>query len=518
VLQGCGTAVPRPFKARNAPITTITQAKATCKPHETVCGIPGRENTFEFECIDINTAGDSCMFTPQIIHYRFVTNYFPQGGGCMTPPSFPQVDPVLHVFGIDCTRISNAINSECSGQHCIVSKCNFGWHPNQARDTCILDASGPSNLKLRKVLKREDSLTANVVANANVSSDLVAKIGAIVSLVSGLECTPSQIPANSSSSLAAAVIYDLLNRIVDGTSTLIASTNVPSLLNNLGALLNVSSLLSSTISDCETDLGLTDLEDALGSTVAALVNLKSWCALNVPSDLDLSGLLSGLGFNNSTVAAVVNPDLVDQIEYLVGLVVGLVSSSLSPPTSPTNVSLINTNIVNSIVNATVYIVNATTVPSLVSSIGSLVNANGLASSLLDDCGCVSALGTLVADMAQVANATLRMQDWCDTYPVASISATGNSSTGTSTSISNTDELPIDLGLSNLLGLLLEPVESGVAASGTATNTLANGLLGGLAGGPLISTGVPPISAVTAVNGLNDDAPLTNPLLAASVSV
>jgi hypothetical protein len=152
----------------------------------------------------------------------------------------------------------------------------------------------PSNLKLRKVLKRDDSINTDVVANANISSDLVAKIGAIVSLVSGLECTPSQIPANSSSS--AAVIYDLLNRIVDGTSTLIASADVPSLLNNLGALLNVSSLLSSTISscDCETDLGLTDLEDALGNIVAALVNLNSWCALNVPSDLDLSGLLSGL--------------------------------------------------------------------------------------------------------------------------------------------------------------------------------------------------------------------------------
>ena len=407
----------------------------------------------------------------------------------MTPHPFPQADPVLHVFGTDCTRIPNAKNSECSRQHCIVSKCNFGWHPSLARDTCILNASGPSNLKLRKVLKREDSLTTNVVANANVSSNLVAKIGAIVSLVSGLECTPSQIPASSSSS--AAVISDLLGGIVDATSTLTASTNVSSLLNNLDALLNVSSQLSSTLSSCGCgrDLGLTNLEDALGNIVAALLNLKSWCSHNVPSDFNLSGLLSGLGLNNLTVAAVVSSDLVDKIISLVELVVGLagVSSSLPPPpTSPSKLSSINTNIINSIVDATVNIVNATTVPSLVSSIGALVNANDLANSLLGHCGCVSALGlgTFVADLEQVANAALRMQDWCDIYPVVNISVTGSSSTGASTSNFDTDEPSIDLGLSNLLGLL-GPVESGVVVSGTATNTLAND---GLAGGLLISTG------------------------------
>ena len=496
MLQGCGTAVPRSFKARNAPITTITQAKAICKPHETVCGIPGRQNTFDFECIDINTAGDSCMSTPDLFITVSLLIIPLKGGGCITPHPFPQADSVLHVLGTDCTRIPNAKNSECSGQHCIVSECNLGWHPNLARDACILNAGGPSNLKIRKVLKREDSLTTNVVANTHVSSDLVARIGAIVSLVSGLGYTPSQIPASSSSS--APLISNLLGGIVDATSTLIASTNVPSLLNNLDALLNVSSLLSSTSSSCGcgTDLGLTDLDDALGNIVAALLNLKSWCSHNVPSDLNLFGLLSGLGLNNSTVAAVVNPDLVDQIKSLVGLVNGLAgvsSSLLPPPTSPSNLSSINTNIINSIVNATTYIVNATTIPSLVSSIGALVNANDIASSLLNGCGCVSdlGLGTFVADLVQVANATLRMQDWCDTHPVVSIPATGGSSTGASTSISNTDELSIDLGLFNLLSLL-EPVESGVAVSGTATNTLENG---GLAGGLLISTGdVPPVSA------------------------
>lgn len=421
----------------------------------------------------------------------------------MAPHPFHEANPVLHVSGTDCTRISNAKNSKCFERHCIVSKCKLGWVPNLAQDTCILDPPKP-----RKVLKRDHSIISNVAANASVSSDLVAQIGAIAGLVfSGLDCAPSQISASSSSS----AISDLLDDVVDATSTLIASTAVPSLLNNLDALLNVSSLLSSAISSCYscgTDPGLTA---TVGNIVAALLNLKSWCTHNVPSDLNLSGLLSGLGLNNLT-GVVVSSDLVNQIKSLVGLVVGLagVSSSLPPPSPgssniPTSLSdpaSINTNIINSIINATVNIINSPTVFSLVSGIGALVNVNDLASGLLDRCGCVSALGLepLVADLAQVTKATLKMQGWCDTNPVASIlqaPATGSSGIGASTSISNTDDLPIDLGLSSLLGFL-GPVESGV-----------NDLLGGSGDGMLTSAGdIPPVSGsvlnpelVTQLDGL-----------------
>lgn len=397
----------------------------------------------------------------------------------MAAHPFPKADPVPYVSGTDCTRIAKVKNSKCSGQRCIVSECKPGWVPNLTRDTCILD-----------LRKREDSLITNVAAN-DISSDLVAKIGAIVRLVSGLECASSQIPASSSSSAPA--ISDLLNGVVDATSTLIASTTVSSLLINLDALLNVSSLLSSTLSSC--DCG-TDLEDALGNIVAALLNLKSWCAHNVPSGLNLSGLLSGLDLNKST-RAIVSSDLVDQIKSLIGLVVGLagVRSSLPPPSfapsnipaSPSGPSSINTNIIDSIINATVYIVNSSTVPSLVSGIGALVNVSSLASSLLDHCKCVGALGLgpLVADLAQITNAALRMQDWCDTHPIASIPqapAVGSSSTGASTSTSNTDELSIDLGLSNLLSSL-GSVESG-----------PNGLLDGIL--PISTGDILPVSAVT----------------------
>ncbi|KAF8816459.1 hypothetical protein BYT27DRAFT_6447209 [Phlegmacium glaucopus] len=497
--RGCGSAVPRSFKARNGPITTITQAKAICKPHETVCGIQGRESTLDFECINIDLTDDSC-------------------GGCMTPHPFFEADPVLHVAGVDCTRITNANISRCSGQRCIVSKCKVGWLPNLPRDRCVLDYDGPP--KLREVLMREDSLVINAAANADLNSELLAKIGAIVKLVSGfsgLDCdlSPSQIPASSSSS--AVVISDLLNGVSNATSTLIASTTIPSLLNNLDHLLNVSSLLSSTISSCgcETDLGLTGIEDALNNIVAASLNLESWCAQNVPIDFNLSGLLSELGLNTSTVAvgAAVSSDLVDQIKSFVGLVVGLagVSSSLPPPSpgsggvpmSPTDRSSINTNIINSIINATADIINAPTATLLVSGIGALVNVTGLASSLLDHCGCVNALGLgpLSANLAQVVNAALGMKVWCDTYPVASIPkspATGSPSAGASTSVSNTDNLPIDVGLSNLLGLLgLVGYGVAIGGLGTDTSTLASGLLG---------TG--DVSPVTAASGVVNPALVT----------
>lgn len=63
--------MPHSFKAREGPITTITQAKATCKLHQTVCGIPGREDTFDFECIDIDTTDDSCMHSRYSSPFRY---------------------------------------------------------------------------------------------------------------------------------------------------------------------------------------------------------------------------------------------------------------------------------------------------------------------------------------------------------------------------------------------------------------------------------------------------------------
>jgi hypothetical protein len=61
-FQGCGMASSRfpPHKQRRIPITNLVQAKHTCKINESVCGIPGREDTFDFECVDTSEALDSC--------------------------------------------------------------------------------------------------------------------------------------------------------------------------------------------------------------------------------------------------------------------------------------------------------------------------------------------------------------------------------------------------------------------------------------------------------------------------
>ena len=63
-LQGCGTASPilARHKRQAISITTLVQAKHTCDINESVCGIPGREDTLDFECVDTSKTLDSCVY------------------------------------------------------------------------------------------------------------------------------------------------------------------------------------------------------------------------------------------------------------------------------------------------------------------------------------------------------------------------------------------------------------------------------------------------------------------------
>jgi hypothetical protein len=50
-------------------ILTLSQAKASCKLRETVCGIAGREDSLAFECIDTTLTQDSCTFSPTLFAF-----------------------------------------------------------------------------------------------------------------------------------------------------------------------------------------------------------------------------------------------------------------------------------------------------------------------------------------------------------------------------------------------------------------------------------------------------------------
>ena len=529
MLQGCGTAVPRSFKARNAPITTITQAKAICKPHETVCGIPGRPNTFDFECIDIITAGDSCMSTPNLFITVSLLIIPSKGGGCMTPHPFPQADPVLHVFGTDCTRIPNAKNSECSGRHCIVSECNLGWHPNLARDMCILNAGGPSNLKIRKGLKREDFLTTNVVANTHVRSDLVAKIGAIVSLVSGLGYTPSQIPASSSSSAPLTVLGPVESGVaVSGTATntlengglagglAISTGDIPPV--SASAASETIAVPSSTLpvalfsqgtSDTPIVTGLDDLHSGPGlkclkAKVGGLGNGSSSPIDEVSNDFGVgphvhSRIVLGrrmVGRQTLEVKdrrqitadadASVTSELLTKIGDLVSTVLTLVGPgvALPAPSMPqTSAPVVDSSVIGNVLRATEALLNVSSLGTIEPEVNGLVAASLASVNTLDNCGCVDNLGLAAIhdSLVQIAEASLDLQDWCHDHsmlvsPSPSSPVNSNSYGRPSTTTTNTVEDPIIVGLTKLFnefGLLV---------------------------------------------GLNDDAPLTNPCLTAPVSV
>ncbi|RDB26728.1 Protein priA [Hypsizygus marmoreus] len=112
---GCSSATPR--KKRSLPVASLAQAKATCKPTESVCGIAGRENTFDFECVDTSSTLDSC-------------------GGCITPHPF--YEPYRSAIkGVECGRLAGIISVGCSDSRCVVSGCRDGHEPSFDKRTCV---------------------------------------------------------------------------------------------------------------------------------------------------------------------------------------------------------------------------------------------------------------------------------------------------------------------------------------------------------------------------------------------
>ncbi|KAF8955041.1 hypothetical protein BDZ97DRAFT_1765558 [Flammula alnicola] len=558
--QGCGSAVPNSMKKRTESIVTIGQAKAICPHDAAVCGIPGRENTFAFECIDTKTTKDSC-------------------GGCMVPHSFFEAEPVRQSSGKDCSSITNVKSSSCSNGGCVVHSCNDGWLPSPTNDECV--PAGGFASRMRRVNKRSNPLATNVTADANINSDLVSQLVAIVKMVLDLTShTPSSSPAvpnSSASPSTSTTISALLQDVNVATGTLLSSSTIAGLLSNTNALLDTSSLLSSMLND--QGLGLAGVSRDLDNIIAATINLKDWCAHNpivssssstgstygsgqtdkvppLPNFPDqaivvgLSDLLSSLGLNGKSGVAVsgiddeldgtvnnvlsglslgpnnyrrddladikanamINSDLLAKIVALVNLVVGLGgdATALPPPPAsstaahsahPSNVMpSINTDLFDSIAEATANIVNAPTVSSLVSAIDSLVSTTGVVSGLLGQCGCVDALGLgpFVANLDKVAIAALDMQSWCHGHSVA-MPAPSSPSPVTDTpvgkppaspvpsTIANTDDVPIVVGLSNLLtGLgLLGPVKAGATVDGLGSGLsgTVNDLLNELSLGP-----------------------------------
>ncbi|KDR79188.1 hypothetical protein GALMADRAFT_137075 [Galerina marginata CBS 339.88] len=265
--QGCGSAAPRSIQARANPIATLSQAQASCKPYETVCGIPGRESALAFECINTRSTKDSC-------------------GGCMTPHPFFETEPIRHSSGKDCTTISQARRVTCSEERCLIHTCTNGWTPSSDKSTCT-PIPGSSS-KMRRVVKRSDLLNLDAIVGADLDSDLVSQVVAIVHLVLGLADAPIQLGSPGSGSDADIPIVDaaldLLAGVNASTAALITSlTNPASLLVSVDGLLNKTTLLLSTLTGCSCHqyTGLSDTLKSVDNLLAATLALRNWCTHNV---------------------------------------------------------------------------------------------------------------------------------------------------------------------------------------------------------------------------------------------
>ncbi|KAF9465897.1 hypothetical protein BDZ94DRAFT_1306630 [Collybia nuda] len=438
--NGCGTQVPVPRK-RSTPISTLVQAKLTCKRNESVCGIAGREGTLDFECVDTRVALDSC-------------------GGCITPHPFHEPYRST-VTGTECGRLPGVVSSGCENSQCVISRCRDGQEPSVDKSSCVekpslvqqiipnTGSSGPLRLG---TYQRRDVLSTV----ASPSPDLRTQIQSVANLVVTLHevAHSAPVPANTP-----AVDYiGLAQSTVDATLNLLNSNTVANVVVNINALANLSTDFKKQLAGCECveNLGLGILVVRLDALLYAILNLQRWCQENpvgipvipeasspdtittpIPNtsdlaiDLGFDGLLEILTHLTSQASLLADVDVIAQIDATVigkisalgQLVLDLSNSATLPPPSegsaPIPIPIIGTpelpadaSLARAVVQATVNLVGTTTVPALLANINALVDVNAIVASTLTNCGCIEGmgLGSFVTILDTVGQAALDLKN------------------------------------------------------------------------------------------------------------
>ncbi|PPR00694.1 hypothetical protein CVT24_000982 [Panaeolus cyanescens] len=279
-LKGCGSATPRLVAHSSArPVVNLAQARQICKPHESVCGIPGREDTLQFECLDTNSTTTSC-------------------GGCVTPHPFINTG-VAHAQGVDCTAISHAQHVGCVDRHCVVHSCQFGWIPNTSGTGCTPDTA--SSLKPQRarrysrlqVNKRDAPPCAGSPINPDLQSqlavlvDLVIDLQGLGSLLGGLigspalasDPAPSSNPSTSPPSVTVPSVLgpNLVPAIIQTTGNILSAPTVSSLLASVGDLLNLGQTAQGLLTGCGC---LTNVLGLIEQILQSLSSIQNFCASN----------------------------------------------------------------------------------------------------------------------------------------------------------------------------------------------------------------------------------------------
>ncbi|KAF8632663.1 hypothetical protein AX17_004796 [Amanita inopinata Kibby_2008] len=308
--EGCG-ASPVPRSMKKLAITTFTRAKATCRTGEAVCGIPGREGTLGFECIDVDNSLDSC-------------------GGCMSAHSFPGDMEQVQQLGKDCSQLPNVLEVECTKRTCLVHRCKDGFKPNENQDACILGDTVPSLMtRMKRHQKRDDTVTTDTVLY--VGTNFLDQLAILVDLTLKLNLDwtslgTSAFAQSTVSRYETRINHTVVYPILEGLARLLKSPTVSSLVSNTDAFVDVILSSSRALDDCNcvNNLGLHQLSLDLEAILVASVDLSRWIVTNsvgvvappraagnqnmtvnngsdMPVVLDLSRLLSkfGLGMIHS---------------------------------------------------------------------------------------------------------------------------------------------------------------------------------------------------------------------------
>ncbi|KAG6860318.1 hypothetical protein C0995_012714 [Termitomyces sp. Mi166 len=476
--HGCSSAAPRKQLRETSSITSYAAAVAICKPGQTVCGIPGREGTKDFECIDTRTTLDSC-------------------GGCIVQHPFS--DGPAAAKGVDCGRLPGVITSNCSDYRCEITQCRSGWHLEAKRNECVKVPAYTGRYSIGSRMKKASKRNRLEVETV-IASELASQLNEYGLLVLNLSDTSratstaltSLQPASGSSTPSIDQAY-YVNTAVAAALYTLRSPTVVALVANINSLVNVNALALNAFEGCRCidTLGLHSVYDDLIAVVNAGLSIQNWChnhPVGVPSNstntitvpntsdapitiglddvlnalgiasrnshIDVFGLgpsltgttnslLNGLGLGPANVrprslaplsTTALNPDLLNMTKALVDAVVILKncdpnlpppqpSSPAQPPNLLPGKPPVDYNLINTILQATYNLLNSHTVSTFVGNIHTLVDVNSIVADTLRSCGCVDGLGLggLLENLTTVIDAALGIQDWCTHNPVGVLS-------------------------------------------------------------------------------------------------
>ncbi|KAK0186550.1 hypothetical protein F5146DRAFT_1161655, partial [Armillaria mellea] len=248
--RGCGSAVPRSHKRRQAPITTLMEAQATCKTGQSVCGVPGPKGKYDYECIDTSSASDSC-------------------GGCTIPHPFRSAQPS---HGVDCNAIPFLMAGFCRTGRCIIDRCHPGYQPSQDPPSCI-KAVGSERQSDSIIDLRPVGMDSTIALDLGKGvDDLLNNLAASVGIASLIHPSTTATPYSTDEILANVNLLVHLNlRLITQLQPLATSTS--STLPDVDPqLLNLAAKLNTKITvDLGSDLGqIADLSDLVNQLLALL--------------------------------------------------------------------------------------------------------------------------------------------------------------------------------------------------------------------------------------------------------